>query len=498
MRIITGLLVILIFSLNAKAKFDFNANCKRAYEEMMLFNFTRAQNILKEEILRHPDNKVPLYIDTYIQFWKAALNENAEEMEAYDEIADEVIDAIEDDEQESPYKLYFLSDMYLRGAYLKVIDKSYMSAVYRFNKAYKMAWENRDRYPDFIPNKKLIGLMNVGIGTVPKSYNWVLKLFNFEGNINQGLTELNQLLTIAAYDTNYHYLLSESLLLYSFTMLNFEVSKESEQQLLYIFTWDAVAREMQSNQFMVFAKASFLKHIKKNDEAIACMKALKPNPASMHFFYLDYMLGECMLYKLDYSAAKPLQHYVDNYHGLSYRRSACQKLAWIYLLQGNTAKYQSTIARCLTIGDDNRDSDKQATKEAESEEIPNAVLIKARLLFDGGYYQRAEQVLIAADTRNFNEHDRLEYTYRLARIYDEWGKTKQAMAKYRSCIATGKDTPYYFAANSALHLGYIYENQGDTLMAKTLYEQCLDMDFEEYQNSITQKAKAALGRIEND
>ncbi len=493
--------LFLLTTLPAAAKFDFNNNCHRAYEEMMLFKFDAAQKILDSEKQLHPDNVVSQYIEAYILFWKAALNENEEEMDEYESFTDNVIDLIEDDEQVSPYKLYFLSDMYLRGAYLKVIKKSYLAAVYRFNKAYNMAWENRKKYPDFIPNKKLIGLMNVGIGTVPKNYNWVLKLFDFEGNIQQGLTELNQLLVVASFEPKYHYLLSESLLLYSFTMLNFEVSKESEQNLLAIFKWDAIQEQMKHNQFMVLAKASFLKHIKQNDQAIACMQNLKPESASMHFYYLDYMLGECMLYKLDYGAAKHLKYYVDHYHGLSYRRSACQKLAWVNLLQGNTQAYKTTMAACLSLGDDNRDSDKQATKEAEAAKegiVPNVTLIKARLLFDGGYFARAEQVLLAADTKNFNEHDQLEYSYRLGRIYDEWGKTKQAIAKYRYCIATGKDTPYYFAANSALHLGYIYENQGDTVMAQTLYRQCLDMDFEEYQNSITQKAKAALGRLEKD
>ncbi len=496
-RIIIFLFLLGLFGISRAQSFDFNSRCRHAYEEMMLFNFDKANKILKSEKQQNSDNLIPAYIEDYIIFWKAALNENADDLELYDEKAEELIDIIDDMEDDSPYKNFLLSDMYLRGAYLKLVQKSYLAAVYRFNKAYNLAWDNRAQYPDFIPNKKLIGLMNVGIGTVPKNYNWVLNLFNFQGNIKDGLLELNQLLTIAAYDTNYRYLMSESLLLYSFTTLNFEVSKESEQRLLSIFQWDAIESQIHHSQFMVFAKASFLNHLKQNDEAIRCMKELKPDPQSMHFYYLDYFMGECLLHKLDYSAAGYFRKYASQYHGFSYRRSAFRMWAWTYLLQGDVGKYREIIKNCLIYGDDNRDSDKQATKEAESGNIPDTTLLKARLLFDGGYYQRAAEELLQQDTQHYSERNKLEYVYRLGRIYDEWGKTDMAIKYYRMCIAMGSELPYYFAANSALHLGYIYEIKGDTNTAKQLYEQCLDMDFDEYQNSITQKAKAALERLED-
>jgi len=495
MRLLITILLSFILTQSAQANFDFNASCRNAYEQMMLFDFDAAHTILKREKNLHPTNKVPQYIEAYIAFWKAALNENLADLELYDNLANTVINAISKDKQKSPFKNYFLSDLYLRGAYLKAMEKSYMTAAYRFNKAYNLSLKNQKEYPNFIPNKKLIGLMNVGIGSVPKKYNWVLTVFNFEGDLNQGLSELNQLLIISAHEPKYHYLLSESLLIYSFTMLNFEVNKEKEKDLLKIYDWDIINNELTKNQFMIFGKASFLKHLKKNNEAIECILSSKPKKASMHFYYLDYMLGECLIYRQDTLAAKYLSKYVTEYHGLSYRRSACQKWAWTYLLDGNKSEYRKKIKLILTFGDDNRDSDQQATKEAESGISPNVTLLKGRLLFDGGYYGKANQILKSASTKNFTTHDKIEYIYRFARIYDEWGKQDLAIANYKKCIAIGQNLNYYFAANSALHLGYIYERKGDLKMAKALYQKCLDMDFDEYHNSITQKAKAALNRL---
>ena len=496
MRNIIVSLFFIALSLPAYSNFDFNQNCRNAYEKMMIFDFTSVQRILEIEKKQNPNNRVADYIENYTYFWKAALNEDEEKMDLYADKADDLIDAIEDDNQVSPYKNYFLSDIYLRGAYLKAMQTSYMSAAYKFNKAYNLVQKNRKEYPDFIPNKKLIGLMNVGIGTVPSKYTWVLNIFNFEGNIQEGLNELESLLRFTAENGKYHYLMSESLLLYSFTMENFEVSKASENKLLAIYKWDVIKKELPKNQFMIFSKASFLKHIKKTDGAITCIKAKQTVSGAMHFYYLDYLMGECLLNKLDYSAASYFNNYATNYHGNSYRRGAYRKWAWTYLLQGKKDLYKSKMKACLNNGNDNRDADRQATKEAESGIVPNISLLKARLLFDGGYYDKASKMLSLCNKNGFSEKENLEYIYRMGRIYDEWGKQNLAISNYQKCINEGREQNYYFAANSALHLGYIYEENGDKVKAKQMYEDCLDMDFDEYRDGIEQKAKAALERVE--
>jgi len=496
MRIVLIIFLFNILSISAYSNFVFNQNCRQAYQKMMVFDFKSVQQILKKEKLLHPNNKVADYIENYTLFWEAALNEDEGMMDLYADKADELIDAINDDKQESAYKNYFLSDIYLRGAYLKAIQSSYLSAAYKFNKAYNLVQKNRDDYPNFTPNKKLIGLMNVGIGTVPSRYTWVLNLFNFKGSIQEGLEELESLLKISANNDEFHYLMSESLLLYSFTMENFEVSKASEEKLLAIYEWEAIKKELPGNQFMIFSKASFLKHIKKTDEAIACIANMQVVKGGMHFYYLDYLLGECLLNKLDYSAAQYFKKYASEYQGNSYKRGAYRKLAWTYLLQGKKELYHSTLKACLNSGNDNRDADRQATKEAESGILPNNSLLKARLLFDGGYYDRAIQILKSSNKNHFSEKDKLEYIYRMGRIYDEWGKINLATIHYKRCILEGRDQNYYFAANSALHLGYIYEKEGNIPKARQMYEDCLNMDFDEYRDGIEQKAKAALERLE--
>ena len=60
------------------------------------------------------------------------------------------------------------------------------------------------------------------------------------------------------------------------------------------------------------------------------------------------------------------------------------------------------------------DEDNQALSESKSNTVPNITLLKARLLFDGGYYQKALNIMIEKNPSDFckTTKDYLEYTYR--------------------------------------------------------------------------------------
>ncbi|HPK05374.1 MAG TPA: hypothetical protein PK908_05710, partial [Bacteroidales bacterium] len=59
----------------------------------------------------------------------------------------------------------------------------------------------------------------------------------------------------------------------------------------------------------------------------------------------------------------------------------------------------------------------------------------------------------------------------------------------------GKDLPYFYAGNSALQLGLLYEAMKQPEKALHYYNVCLKLRFNEYQTSIHQKAKAGINRI---
>ena len=184
------------------------------------------------------------------------------------------------------------------------------------------------------------------------------------------------------------------------------------------------------------------------------------------------------------------------YKGENHIKSSFQKIAWVYLLKGDSVNYFHFINKADNLGASAVDADKQAQKEAQSGRAPNINLLRARLLFDGGYYKKAADEMNKISEANFKTtEEQTEYFYRTARIYDEWDKKDSAIILYNKAIEKGKDLPRYFAANSAFESGKIYEARGDKEKATQFYNLCLSFENHEYKNGLDQKAKAGLNRL---
>jgi tetratricopeptide (TPR) repeat protein len=122
--------------------------------------------------------------------------------------------------------------------------------------------------------------------------------------------------------------------------------------------------------------------------------------------------------------------------------------------------------------------------------------LRARLLFDGGYYRRSLAELAGRPIAQFPTFsDQLEFTYRLARVYDKLGMAGQAEKHYAQTVRNGEAHTFYFAANAALHVGRLHESAGRRDEAIRWYRRCLAMRNHEYQDSIDQRAEAGLNRL---
>jgi tetratricopeptide (TPR) repeat protein len=125
-------------------------------------------------------------------------------------------------------------------------------------------------------------------------------------------------------------------------------------------------------------------------------------------------------------------------------------------------------------------------------------LLRARLLFDGGYFQRAYDLLKnAASVYASNPKMNLEYNYRMGRIAHRLGKAQEAKNFYGQTIQAGEKSPWYFACNAALQLGALHEEKKDWKNARTAYQKCLDIKPEEFSASLHARAKAGLNRLKN-
>ncbi len=487
------LIIGLLFGTLGKAysqHFSTNEDYQQAYSLLLDLKFEEAERKIQAIRMADEQNLATVYLEDLSDFLFIVVTEDEEQFNQRKEHKTDRLNLIEQLPKESPHRLLAEGEIHLHWAFSSMRFGEYLSAASGINKAFSALDKNTEKHPDFLPTYKSMGLLHTLIGTVPDNYKWATKLMGVDGTIDQGMSEMEMVLEKSGDDPAYQNLKKETLFLLTFLHINLLNDSES------LSKFKGLVNE-ESGPLMDFAKASLLKEQGKTAEAIS---ALEQNPVTTNSFpYLNFLLGEMKLARMDSDADKPLRVFLNIFKGNSYKKAAQQKLAWHALLTKNDeSAYRIIITKVDDLGNEMLDEDKSAQKEFESEKIPNIVLLKARLQFDGGFYKEALKTLIDSDSRSLKtKNEELEFTYRLGRIHHETGNLKDAISYYQLTMKNGADSKRYYAANSSLMLGMIYENQGKLDEALKAFQACGHFNNSEYRNSINQKAKAGILRLKN-
>ncbi|MDD5571138.1 MAG: tetratricopeptide repeat protein [Bacteroidales bacterium] len=494
-RIIFSISFIAVTSIcnNAEAKFDFNKNCINAYTNVINLNFQEGKRLLNVEKTTNPQNDIPLLIENYIDFLTLIVGENSKEFNVLKNNKDQRLEKLDKGDKSSPYYLYSKAQINLQWAFIRMRYEEFLTGAMEIRKAYIFTEDNAKKFPSFIPNKMMLGLLHVLIGSIPEKYKWMINLAGYNGSIKQGINEMEYVLKVTGSSSQFSYIHSEVVFLLSFMSMNITNDAEENTKMIY----EIVKTDENKGPLVSFAKASLAMRKGLNDDAIRILTDHTDNPNAYPFHFLEFMLGSAYLNKLSLEAVSHFEKYATKFKGKNFIKASYQRIAWCYLVNNNIAKYNEYIKKVKLYGYTEIDEDKNAQKEAESGNVPNVYLLKGRLLFDGGYYKKALDALTEKSPNEVYKakKDMIEFTYRLGRIYHKLDNTEKAVNYYKLTINIGSGSPYYYAANSALQLGLIYEKQKDFKNAKIYFEKCLSLNNSEFKYSIEQKAKAGLDRI---
>ena len=184
--------------------------------------------------------------------------------------------------------------------------------------------------------------------------------------------------------------------------------------------------------------------------------------------------------------------------GVNYIKDSYLHIAWIALLKSDSEAYNAAIDKVKSVGYTYLEKDKQALNEA-NDAPSQRLLLKARLLYDGGYASKAFDVLSGSNENDFKAgRDRTEYSYRLGRILDELGKDDQAVIQYERAVNLGRNLRYYYAANAALQAGKVFERKKNWSRSKAFFNTAIQLKNHDYESSIETQAKAGLNRIQTN
>ncbi|AEE50711.1 hypothetical protein [Haliscomenobacter hydrossis] len=476
---------------HAEEHFSYNSSIVQAYQKAVALRLDESAAILARLKRQDPQNLAVYHIENYLDFFRLYINEDAAEYAALKKHLDQRLAKIRAGDQKSPYYLYAQGDIFLQWSLVKLKFGDYLGAFSHAGKAYRLLSKNQERFPQFMPNYKDLGLLHALVGTIPDNYQWGVKLLGgMQGSIAQGKAELEKVLRHARQNEDFLFA-DETVVYYAFMVLHLENDANAAWKILQNQHLD-----LTKNPLHCFLKASVALRSGHNDEAIAMLSKYNKPGGTMDFPMLEFQLGLAKLRRLDADAAPHFSNFLGRFRGRNNIKEAYQKLAWTELIKGNATGYKRYLQLCSQRGVADFGSDKNAQEEAQSGLLPEAALVRARLLFDGGYFQTAYDLLKEKENYRWpNKAAQLEYTYRQGRILHGLARWDEAMALYRKTIAEGRETTHYYACNAALQAGLICELRKDYPQARRFFQLCTEMRPSDYRTSLHQAAKAGLSRV---
>ncbi len=475
--------------------FAFDSIQQAMYKEAGQLKIISVKKKLFNQKTIAPSNLANLFIEDFSDFLAVIAISSKDAFEYYKTKNSERIDVFENASLKSPYVKFSLSEFYLHRAICRVLFSEKFKAVFDLKKARSYSKNNEEEYPQFELNYKTKSLLNILLGSIPPSFKWASGLISLKGDYKTGIIELNRMLNLSYVKGDYNCFFPEILTYKIITTQQSSASANENKQLNTYFSTLTVKRELPQNYILLYAWSDYLMKNGQNDMAIKVICSQQKDPGYIPFWPIEFIQGVALQNKLDKSCVSHFLSYIQGVRKGNYINACFQRLAWQSLLNGSPQEYDKYIQQ-INRSIINTEQDQAALFEQQSKQRPFIQLLKARLLFDGGYYSQSMEELSSIKTENLHHPlCQLEYYYRLARNYEKQGSFTKAMFLFNKVIIDGSTVANYYAANAALNAGNVCEQLNNKKQAQLYYKKCLSLSPTQYKESIHQKAKIGLERI---
>jgi hypothetical protein len=444
------------------------------------------KQLLARELSTNKKNILPAVLINYEDFISLSFNENPSEYKKRKKWLDLRLNIVATGNKNSPYYLFSKALLYFQWSIIQIKYGDYWDAAWDFRKAYQLFKENKIKYPQFTPNNIYLGVQEAVMSTIPNGYKWVTSILGLKGNMKEGMQLLKN------YSFSSEILFKEESRVYYIYLKNYlENDIAGAYQLINTYQMDII-----NNPLFVFMASNLALNNKKAQLAESILLKRNKSADYMPFPMLDYELGDAKMKKLDYSAIQYFQKFIQQHKGSFYIKDALYSIALCYYLIDDQKMANEYVAKVKTKGNAETDADKQALKRALKGVFPNKLLLKSRLLNDGGYNIEALKIATSILPHTLkSDGEVLESIYRMGRIYDDLAEYDKALFYYHLTIEKGSHSTEYFAARACLQAGYIYEKKGLLAKAKEYYHKELSLGDHDFKNSLDQRAKSSLNRL---
>ncbi|MFT5723980.1 MAG: hypothetical protein ACI9JN_001097 [Bacteroidia bacterium] len=488
-----GLFLLCPLSSVAASSIDFTTKCVSAQQFIYQLRLDEAKEILELEQTSNPKNVAIDYLMVVHGMLAYITNESNQTYFDFDSLKNIALDRVSDCPELNGNRDFLLEEIYFYASVVNGKRGNTIAAANDVRSCYKHGTKVIDQYPDFHAAKKTIGLLSSGFGSLPNTYRKLIQFFGYQSSVDHGLDLLDEF--ISTKDTRPEWTLMKKEAKFYVASIHLYLKNDK------ITAWnmvDGLTTDYPTNPLSGFARVNFADKCNRNNEIIKVVKAIPTTKPYEPIPFLTFMLGKAKLNRLDADADTYLLDYLNKYTGKSYVKSCYQKLSWYALINADSVQYNTYLMLASQKGNTALEEDEQANKYAYAGLTPNVELLKTRLLFDGGYYDKALDIIRPLKVKNFStDLQKTVYFYRKGRVYDALLKNDLAEAFYLEAMSAGETLPQYYASYAALYLAELMERQDDFVKAKTYFKKAMSFgDNKEYKKSIEHRAKNGLDRIE--
>lgn len=477
---------------DAQYVFQMNDSLQKAMKCVYEFRYNDAKKIVAQERKINAKNVACDFIESTMFSFLANFNDNPQYFEQMQAVKTKYSDKINQLPDNHPWKRNLSAQMLLQSTFVHLKYEEYYTAFKMLRSANKLLNANKKINANFLPDQLPYGMLNVVVSSIPDNIRWIAETFGLSGDYETGMHNMESVLIKSPQTTEYQWLEMQSLMFIA--MVQMSLGDNPDQNIRIKNILEKRFESIKNSPLLMNTLAVLNVRIGNNDRAIELLESVLQKKQSSEYPVLYYQLGRYKLQRMDSDSEQPFLSYLSHYKYNKFVKASYQHIAWHYYIIGVDSKYFEYIKKVFNCGDTKTGADKEAENEFKRGTPPNKDLLKARLLFDGGYFVQALEVLQSANQTRFGNAEKLEYVYRLGRIYHGQKDYNQAITYYKKTLEQGKNSTAYIVANAVLMLGNVYEQQKNYAQAIVYYKKCQSLKSDEYENSIHQKAKIGENR----
>lgn len=460
-----------------------------AYHYTLQLKTQNAAKLLLKKYYGDDDIAFKIYISSLNDFLQLILRYNEETYHEYLKKENDYEDALDTLNPEKPMVTFVTGEITLHSALLRIHYGDQFAGALKLIKVYNLTQKNEPLASGNFYLDKTSAIIHILLSMVPGKYHFILSFLRIHPDLELGIQKLKLISekpSIFQFEGSMLYAL-----LNSYYLNNQDESRKAIDRIDSL-NYAGILHDYLSGLIAVKGH--------NNPRALTAFENCRTYPPDVMFIPLsEYYLAGAYLKKLDLNKARETyQSFLAANQDGRYVKACYYHLYQISILERKTPEIKIYFNKVLTEGSMATEDDQYAYYLIKENQSPLPELLKARLLYDGGYFRKALKILDELDELKLDSEHHLEFFYRKGRVLQALEETSTAIKAFNRVFAYPENKDNYLVANSHLQLGYIYKEQNNMAAAREEFGLAMQYKGKIYQNSIVRESKTAYMEITNE